>query len=212
MTTRDSTYQDAVAQTRAFVRAHHATHDPSHDFAHVDRVVRLALHLARLEDRRRCTPLDTQLVTLTALLHDVHDRKYPTTRAAPTPFAFLAQHTSLPPSRAKAVQEMVENVSYSHELAHPDVVAATLATHPELGVVQDADRLDAIGAVGLARVFSFGAVKGRGLDESVRHFGDKLVGLGGMMKTGAGREMARERVKRVEVFGEWFGEEVGLGG
>lgn len=80
--------------------------------------------------------------------------------------------------------------------------------------MQDADRLDALGAVGIGRAFAYGGAKGRGMRETMGHFEEKLGRLEGMMKTGEGRRMARERSERVAVFRGWWGEEmesVGLG-
>lgn len=77
--------------------------------------------------------------------------------------------------------------------------------------MQDADRLDALGAVGIARAFSYGGARGRDLSETVAHFEEKLLRLEGMMKTGEGRRLARARGERVAVFRGWVGEEMGMG-
>jgi uncharacterized protein len=79
---------------------------------------------------------------------------------------------------------------------------------PELGIVQDADRLDAIGAVGIGRTFTYGGAvrnavqKGRGLQETIEHFTDKLECLEGLMKTTEGRRLAMERTRRLKLFEE----------
>ncbi len=85
--------------------------------------------------------------------------------------------------------------------------------------MQDADRLDALGAVGIGRAFTFGAArggggggKGQGMQGAVDHFGEKLERLEGMMKTEEGQRMARERTRRVEVFRGWWEEECGVVG
>lgn len=77
--------------------------------------------------------------------------------------------------------------------------------------MQDADRLDALGAIGIGRAFAYGGAHGRGLEDTVEHFEEKLVKLEGMMKTGEGRRLARGRAERVAVFREWVGEELGMG-
>lgn len=74
--------------------------------------------------------------------------------------------------------------------------------------MQDADRLDALGAVGIGRAFTFGGARGdRGMRGTVDHFQQKLERLEGMMKTDEGRRMAGERMRRVEVFKGWWEEE-----
>ena len=75
--------------------------------------------------------------------------------------------------------------------------------------MQDADRLDALGAIGVGRTFTYGGAKGRGLADTIRHFEEKLVKLEGMMKTGEGKRMARVRSERISMFMQWWGEEMG---
>lgn len=103
-------------------------------------------------------------------------------------------------------------MSYSKEIKDPERVRRLIGEHPELAVVQDADRLDAIGAVGLGRMFTFGGAKtGRPMGESMEHLDEKLLLLEGMMKTVEGRRLARERTQRLRTFKEWWGEEAGFG-
>ena len=109
------------------------------------------------------------------------------------------------------MQDIIDHISYSTELKDPKKVAAALQKHPELGIVQDADRLDAIGAVGIGRTFTYGGVKNRGgdggMEITLRHFDEKLLALEGMMKTGEGKKLARERTERLSVFKKWWEEE-----
>ncbi|POR38197.1 Uncharacterized protein TPAR_01605, partial [Tolypocladium paradoxum] len=71
----------------------------------------------------------------------------------------------------------------------------------------DADRLDALGAVGVGRAFAFGGARGRGLGDTVDHFEEKLVRLEGMMKTETGRALARVRTERIRAVQAWWREE-----
>lgn len=70
----------------------------------------------------------------------------------------------------------------------------------EEGIVQDADRLDTIGAIGIARVFAYGGKHDRTLESSIQHFHDKLLLLKNRMNTGIGWEMAKERHAFMEAF------------
>ncbi len=103
-------------------------------------------------------------------------------------------------------------MSYNTEIKNPALTQRALLAHPELAIVQDADRLDAIGAVGIGRTFTYGGAKGsRSMDDTIDHFTEKLENLEGMMKTEEGRRMAQERTKRLRVFRGWWEEECGIG-
>lgn len=82
------------------------------------------------------------------------------------------------------VQLIAKNVSFSNEMKNPRMMRAVLDQHPELAIVQDADRLDAIGAIGIGRTFAYGAAKqpDRDLDGTIEHFTEKLERLETMMK------------------------------
>lgn len=118
------------------------------------------------------------------------------------------------------MQTIVNNVSYTNETRNPEHVQSLISTpgYHELAIVQDADRLDAIGAVGIARTFTYLGSQGEKrkekpdqklweLEESIEHFGEKLEKLEGMMKTETGKEIARERTRRLKVFKEWWVDE-----
>jgi len=106
---------------------------------------------------------------------------------------------------AEQIHLLVEGVSYSSEVKDPERVEKLIKVIPELAIVQDADRLDAIGAIGIGRCFTYGGAKGaRSLEDSLQHFEDKLLKLESMMKTEAGRAMAEERSSRIRDFIGWW--------
>jgi uncharacterized protein len=80
---------------------------------------------------------------------------------------------------------------------------------PEGKVVQDADRLDAMGAIGVARAFAYGGEHGRSMADSVQHFYDKLLRLKELMNTDTGRQMAEQRHAFLEAFLKEYYEEEG---
>lgn len=117
---------------------------------------------------------------------------------------------SAPPHLAHAVQEICSGVSYTIETTSPAHVQRMLDLHPELAILQDADRLDALGAVGIGRAFTYGGAKARqggSLQSTIQHFDEKLLRLPDLMKTEEGRRMASQRVERVLIFRRWFEEE-----
>ncbi|KYK60403.1 hydrolase [Drechmeria coniospora] len=194
---------DLIVKATDYARSYMAKYDGSHDFHHIERVVALAHHI------QSHTPATSRpIVTLCALLHDVGDKKY----LAPGEDGSRLVHNLLvslgaPSVLASKVQTICLGVSYSSEVRDPARVADLIDAHPELAVVQDADRLDAIGAVGVARAFAFGGAKGRALGDSIDHFAEKLVRLEGMMKTAEGRRLARKRTERIELMQSWWQEE-----
>ncbi|KAF8245149.1 hypothetical protein K440DRAFT_634981 [Wilcoxina mikolae CBS 423.85] len=205
-TLSDNSFSSLRAQCHDFARSYMSRFDSSHDYAHIQRVLRLSLRLAAVSP----VPLNNHIVTLAALLHDVGDKKYSEENASPTPVKDYLVSVSAPTELAESVQIVVSNVSFSNESKDPEGVTSVLRVYPELAVVQDADRIDALGAVGIGRCFVFGGVKmpDNGMEGSIQHFGEKLVKLEKMMKTEAGREIAKERTRRVVEFSEWWMEEV----
>jgi uncharacterized protein len=194
-----------------YVKQYMSRYDPSHDFDHSLRVLALAKHI--LAEERKADPsreFQKPAIILSALLHDVGDRKY----IAPGENATVLINDVLvkngcPPKLSAKVAMIVEHVSYSSEIKRPELVKAMVAAHPELGIVQDADRLDSIGATGIGRVFAYGAAKepGRGMQGSVEHCEDRLEKVEALMKTSTGKAMARERTERLKTFRKWWAEE-----
>lgn len=203
-------------------------HDPSHNASHVHRVVNLATCILKAEQALHPTePYDVATIKLAALLHDIGDRKYlphvaSTTEKGETPDPSTMVQTALlnhgaPAELAAKVQTVVSHVSYTTECKDPSVIQRLIDEGlPELAIVQDADRLDAIGAIGIGRTFTFLGAQGKKLGgeggwemgNSIQHFEDKLLRVAGMMKTKTGREFACERTQRLRVFKKWFEDEL----
>ena len=151
-----------------------------HGFDHSMRVYRSALLIAEAEES-----CDRETVALAALLHDADDYKLFSTENNANARAFLTAH-QVPPERIETKCAAINSVSFSKNRGkRPGSV--------EGQIVQDADRLDAIGAIGVARTFAYGGGHGRTLEESVRHFHEKLLLLKDLMNTSKAREMAESR-------------------
>ncbi|KAF8469616.1 hypothetical protein BDZ91DRAFT_720576 [Kalaharituber pfeilii] len=205
-----------ISKTLKFVEEYMSqpSFDASHDFAHLQRVVNLAHKIYDSSTAEFQATCDRNIITLLALLHDVGDKKYnsdiqdaASTRGAVESF-FLS--ISAPEALAAHVQRLVSNVSFSNEKKHPDTVRRLAAQFPELAVVQDADRIDAIGAMGIARVITFSTAKRPqdGWQGIVDHYWDKLGRLAGEMKTVEGKKLAAIRGDRVKTFFEdWWNDE-----
>ncbi|EWC47424.1 hypothetical protein DRE_00392 [Drechslerella stenobrocha 248] len=208
-----------LPDTHAFVKSYMSRYDSSHDFSHVLRVLNLALHIAQAERTANATApvYDSTIVTLAALLHDVGDRKYlvagEAVDEAPVKTFLVGRGASQ--QLGDTVQAIVDGVSYSKEIKDPQRVVQLIATYPELAAVQDADRLDAIGAVGIGRTFTFAGAKssgGPGMENVLKHFDEKLLLLGGLMKTRTGSEMAETRLKLLHEFQRCWLEEKSIAG
>lgn len=191
-----------------------------HDWHHTDRVRRLALTIARAEGA------DPEIVELAAILHDVDDFKFSGDEHAAARYArrTLAE-LGYDAERAEHVASIVDTLSFKG--ANVDDAMASV----EGRCVQDADRLDALGAIGIARCFAYGGHKGRPIYEpgertqhhgsidayrmstssGVGHFYEKLLLLKDRMKTPTGRRLAQDRHAFMErylerFFAEWDAE------
>ncbi|CAI6328098.1 unnamed protein product [Periconia digitata] len=206
-------HKDLVRSVNAYVHGYMSSpdHDSSHDYHHILRVVSNANRLLALEkEQNPSQEYNVPALFLAALLHDVGDHKY----AAPGEdvknlVSTILQARGADADLATRVQTVVKHVGYSNESKDPQSVINVLKKYPELAIVQDADRLDAIGAVGIARCFSFSAakLKEQPMSVAIEHFHEKLFLLAGMMKTGAGKELAERRKRVLEEFAAEFGEE-----
>ncbi|KAH9902886.1 hypothetical protein C8Q73DRAFT_672129 [Cubamyces lactineus] len=194
-----------------------ARYDPSHDAFHVQRVRKTALQLARTvcetlpEDKRP----DLLVVELAALLHDVLDKKYVSAEEAADPYTFFrpffekaALESGLDlvkDGRARLIARIVENVSWSTEkkLIAAGKIDDWYRSCVELHCVQDADRLDAIGAFGILRCAAYSAATNHALhtpegdpaheSSAIQHFYDKLLHIKDHLKTEPGKKLAGKR-------------------
>ena len=176
-----------IRAAEAFVRELFSGNAGGHDVEHTLRVFRNAMRLADTEPG-----CDRTVVALGALLHDADDHKLFHTEGNANARAFLASH-QVPGDMVERIVDVINGVSFSQNQGR---TPATL----EGRIVQDADRLDAMGAVGIARTFAFGGEHGRGMEESLRHFDEKLLRLKALMNTPAGRQMADGRHAFMEAF------------
>ena len=185
-----------------------AHYDNSHDYQHILRVLSNAYRILRSETNSNPTAkFDNTTVFLAALLHDVGDHKYAKEGEDPEMMAYnVLQKHGASEELALKIQAIINNVGWTHEKKNPQSVTTALEKYPELAIVQDADRLDAIGAVGVGRCFAFTGAKckGRPMMDSIEHFEDKLYKLAGAMKTATGKAIAESRQEVLKDFAEQF--------
>ena len=173
-----------------------------HDFDHTLRVFHTATRLATEEGA------DLETVQLAALLHDVDDRKLsPETYEGKLRARNFLEENGVKEDKIREIIHIISHISFSAQLPPPESI--------EGKCVQDADRLDALGAIGIARTFAFGGSRGRrlhdpeGIDSnaSVQHFYDKLLRLKDSMHTSTGRHLAEQRDQYMRSFLQQFYEE-----
>ncbi|UQD55623.1 HD domain-containing protein [Flavobacterium sp. K5-23] len=212
---------DIVSKTISFVKEKLNDAEGGHDWFHIERVYKNALLIANDEN------CDVTVVKLGALLHDIADSKF---------------HNGDESVGPKVAREFLESLNVSEEvIVHVVNIIDNISykggnfekkfTSIELDIVQDADRLDAIGAVGIARAFNYGGFKNRALYDpkiapntsmtkeeykssnapTLNHFYEKLLLLKDKMNTPTGKQIAQERHRYMEGFlsqfyAEWDGE------
>ena len=191
----DALVRKAILYVEALFRGNSG----GHDAAHTLRVYHNAMRIA--DGEPGC---DREITALAALLHDADDRKLFHTEHNANARAFLNEH-GVPAERIERICGAVNSVSFSQNRGRVPETA-------EGRIVQDADRLDALGAVGVARTFAYGGQQGRPLEESVEHFHDKLLLLAGMMNTEAAKALAAKRHAFLEAFLKELDEELGPAG
>jgi len=189
--------------------------EAGHNWQHVRRVTDTAKHIAQKHSNA-----DIFVVELSALLHDISDAKFnggDENKAQNVVSEFLKEINILPLQKEKILQ-IIKYVSFKG--------GKNICPEPfiELHIVQDADRLDAIGAIGIARTFHYGGFKNRiiynpdippiknmTLDQyrnseapTINHFYEKLLLLKDLMNTPEGKEMAQQRHQFMELFLQQF--------
>jgi uncharacterized protein len=158
-----------------------------HNIDHIDRVYALAMYIASKEGG------DVNIIGLSAYLHDVDDEKLPhSVKGEYIHAKHLMTVTGIDLPIQQQVLEVISQVSYTKQMK------GTKTTSLEAMIVQDADRLDAIGAIGIARTFAFGGAHQRSLFERIdhsshQHFYDKLIHIKDLINTHAARIIAKKR-------------------
>jgi len=213
--------ETVIVATVDFVKETLADAESGHDWWHIWRVWQLARHIAQTEK------VDSFVVELGALLHDIADAKFhdgDETVGPRVAKAFLRSQ-GVVDVVVTHIAQIIAHISFKGE-RHTQTFRS-----PELDVVQDADRLDAMGAIGIARAFSYGGYKGREMYNptiaphmymtakeyrkntapTINHFYEKLLLLKDRMNTRTGRSLAERRHIFMERFleqfyAEWKGE------
>jgi uncharacterized protein len=215
------TQEDILEATADHIRNLLAGDSSGHDWHHIERVWKTAVTIGRGEHA------DLFVVQLAALLHDIADWKFHggDDTAGPRAARAWLERFNVDESIIEHVCEIIATLSFK------GAGVATPMRTIEGQCVQDADRLDAIGAVGIARAFAYGGHKGRALYDpavpptphasfgayktnagpTINHFYEKLLLLKDRMNTAVGRQLAAERHKFMEqyltqFFAEWSGE------
>ncbi len=212
---------DLIGKTISFVKEKLANAEGGHDWFHVERVYRNAILISKNE------VCNTAIVQLGALLHDIADSKFHDgdETVGPQMAREFLESQEVDEATIAHVINIIENISFKGGNFQKAFSSR------ELDIVQDADRLDAIGAIGIARMFNYGGFKNRVIYDpkiapknkmtkeeykkndspTINHFYEKLFLLKDKMNTETGKEIAKERHRYMEGFlsqfyAEWEGE------
>jgi len=203
-----------IRQTAQFVKETLHDNEAAHDWWHVYRVWNTARKIAETEE------VDMFTVELGALLHDIADFKFfdGDETVGPQKAGKFLQSLQVDAKVISHVENIISHISFKGK-NHRQIFRS-----PELDVIQDADRLDAMGAIGIARTFNYGGYKNRAIYDpdipphpemdkeayknstapTINHFYEKLLLLKERMNTETGKKMAEERHRFMEVFLERF--------
>lgn len=213
---------DLINQTMLFVKQQLENAEGGHDWFHIERVYNNALSILEKEKG------DVVVVKLAALLHDIADSKFHQgdDTIGPRIAREFLESQKVDEIIIGQVVNIIENISYKGGAVDNPFHSQ------ELEIVQDADRLDAMGAIGIARTFNYGGFKNRPLYNpaiapkmnmtpleyktstapTLNHFYEKLLLLKDLMNTETGKQMAQRRHRFMETFlsqfyGEWEGKQ-----
>ncbi len=209
--------EDIIEKTVDFVKKELQGAEAGHDWYHIERVWKLAEHISKSENANE------EVVALAALLHDIADPKFHNgneTLALEMSKRFLTE-INADESTIEQVLYIIQNISFKNRGEAPANPSL------ELQIVQDADRLDAIGAIGIARTFNFGGFKNNAMYDpeiapklnmskeeykksngtTINHFHEKLLLLKDLMNTETGKKLAAERHQYMLGFLEQFHKE-----
>ncbi|MEZ4881903.1 MAG: HD domain-containing protein [Flavobacteriaceae bacterium] len=206
--------EEIISNTIAFVKEELQNAEGGHDWFHIERVYKNAMLISETEK------VDKTVVVLGALLHDIADSKFHggDESVGPKKARQFLNSQNISEETIEHIIKIIENVSFKGGNKHQEFHSK------ELGVVQDADRLDALGAIGIARTFNYGGFKNRKLYDpeikpnlnmtaseykasdapTINHFYEKLLLLKQLMNTKTGRKIAEERHQFMETFLQQF--------
>lgn len=208
---------EIILTTIQFVKKELQNAEGGHDWWHIERVLKNAQAIAREENAAKL------IVELGALLHDIADAKFHNgdESIGPKKAKDFLQSLHLDKETIDHVENIIKNISFKGGNFESSFYSL------ELAIVQDADRLDAIGAIGIARAFNYGGFKNREIYNpgispdlqmskeayknsnapTINHFYEKLLLLKNRMNTAAGKRLAEDRHKFMELYLEQFFDE-----
>ena len=203
-----------ILATKTFVQQELANAEGGHDWFHIERVYKNALLIAEEED------VNLDIIALGALLHDIADAKFHQgdETVGPKKAQQFLQQQNVESATIEHVIKIIEHISFKGGNFQQQFHSK------ELAIVQDADRLDALGAIGIARTFNYGGFKNRKLydpaiapklnmtkeeykkgdNPTINHFYEKLFLLKDRMNTQKAKQIAQERHLFMEKFLEQF--------
>lgn len=195
--------QDSIQKTINFVKQTLKNAEAGHDWFHIERVFKTAININKAEKGNEL------VVAFAALLHDIADPKFNDgdEEVGPNLAESFLKSIAIEENIINHVKLIIQHMSFKNSFDENSF------TSKEMQIVQDADRLDAIGAIGIARAFTYGGFKNRVLyDPSVKieehltkesyknttaptinHFYEKLLRLKDLMNTAAGKKIAEKR-------------------